>query len=102
MGKVWRKSWGGGSGGGGGATSAPSTPQIPSTPQLSDYESAAGTGPEVGVKTKSRRKGKAGRGYSFDSNGSHDILGIVMLEILKAEDLPRLKNSKLYLSNEYF
>jgi len=44
--------------------------------------------PAVKEKKKNRRKKD---GYSFGSE--NDIVGIVMLEIKSAEDLPRLKNS---------
>ncbi|KAJ3927163.1 MAG: phosphatidylserine decarboxylase-domain-containing protein [Lentinula lateritia] len=49
-----------------------------------------------GEKSKVRRKGEGKRrkrpAYSFGGGESNDIVGIVMLEIQKAEDLPKLKN----------
>jgi hypothetical protein len=42
---------------------------------------------------KVRRKDPSGKGYNFGSG--KDILGIVMLEISGAKDLPKLRNGKL-------
>ena len=77
MGEKFRRSWGGGS-----------TPGTPNTSE-SVFDESALSGVEA---AKCRRKGTSGRAYSLDSG--NDIMGIVMLEILKAEDLPKLKNSK--------
>ena len=42
-------------------------------------------------KSKFRKSwGAKGKDYNF--NAANDILGIVMLEIVKANDLPKLKN----------
>ncbi|KAJ3889118.1 phosphatidylserine decarboxylase-domain-containing protein [Lentinula edodes] len=52
--------------------------------------------PSASIKSKVRRKGEGKRrkrpAYSFGGGESNDIVGIVMLEIQKAEDLPKLKN----------
>ncbi|KAG6899888.1 hypothetical protein C0993_005687 [Termitomyces sp. T159_Od127] len=54
----------------------------PPTPGAEAGDSFAETRP------KRMRKGKS---YSYDA-GNNDIMGIVMLEVLRAQDLPRLKN----------
>jgi phosphatidylserine decarboxylase len=50
-----------------------------------------------------RGKGKKGTEYTLDHPAQHDILGIVMLEIEGAVDLPKLRNctSPWYEKNEY-
>ena len=45
------------------------------------------------AKAKMRRRKKE-VGYEF--KGSNDIVGIVMLEIQGAEDLPKISNSKFF------
>lgn len=41
-----------------------------------------------------RGRGKKGTGYTLDHPAQHDILGIVMLEIEGAVDLPKLRNCR--------
>jgi phosphatidylserine decarboxylase len=41
-----------------------------------------------------RGKGKKGTAYTLDHPAQHDILGIVMLEIEGAVDLPKLRNCR--------
>ncbi|KAG6812726.1 hypothetical protein H0H92_000943 [Tricholoma furcatifolium] len=42
---------------------------------------------------KRDRNGKGkGKAYELDVDGGNDVMGIVMLEVVKAEDLPRLRN----------
>lgn len=49
------------------------------------------TSPSIGKKRRPKFKRSKASEYNFASN--NDILGIVMLEIVGAENLPRLKNS---------
>ncbi|KAJ3850458.1 phosphatidylserine decarboxylase-domain-containing protein [Lentinula lateritia] len=67
-----------------------SSPDVTSPIQAPSMPSASGE------KSKVRRKGEGKRrkrpAYSFGGGESNDIVGIVMLEIQKAEDLPKLKN----------
>ena len=44
-------------------------------------------------KKKRLRKSWGGKKTDFDFNAANDVVGIVMLEIQGAKDLPRLKNS---------
>ncbi|KAF8055577.1 phosphatidylserine decarboxylase-domain-containing protein [Lyophyllum atratum] len=46
--------------------------------------------PAIEGKKGKGRRAREGKAYSLDAQ--NDILGIVMLEVLKAEDLPKLKN----------
>ncbi|KAJ3793371.1 phosphatidylserine decarboxylase-domain-containing protein [Lentinula aff. detonsa] len=59
-------------------------------------EKAASAGEKTKVRSSKRKgEGKQRRkrpSYSFGGGESNDIVGIVMLEIQKAEDLPKLKN----------
>ncbi|KAJ3782369.1 phosphatidylserine decarboxylase-domain-containing protein [Lentinula aff. detonsa] len=59
-------------------------------------EKAASAGEKTKVRPSKRKgEGKQRRkrpSYSFGGGESNDIVGIVMLEIQKAEDLPKLKN----------
>ncbi|KAG6896379.1 hypothetical protein C0992_008699 [Termitomyces sp. T32_za158] len=57
----------------------------PATPGPEDADTFVPPGETM---TKRIRKGRA---YSYDA-GNNDIMGIVMLEVLRAQDLPRLKN----------
>lgn len=73
--------------------SSPATPGVRSIAESGSSTPAteapsAGATSAVKEKKKNRRKKD---GYSF--GGENDIVGIVMLEIKSAEDLPRLKNS---------
>lgn len=43
---------------------------------------------------KSRGKKKKKRGFNLDAEHGKDILGIVVMEIKSADDLPRIKNSE--------
>jgi phosphatidylserine decarboxylase len=70
-------------------TSTTASSPLP-TPTLEAAAAIAATEAPVGEK-KSRRK-KTGKG-GFQFEGTNDIVGIVMLEIQSAEDLPRLSNS---------
>ncbi|KAJ8488862.1 hypothetical protein ONZ45_g13809 [Pleurotus djamor] len=84
------------------STSSPtvSTPSTPSTPEVSGLSTPVSSLPmdvatkEVAKrKMKTRRFKKGGKSTGEYSLGAeNDIVGIVMLEIQKAEDLPRLKN----------
>ncbi|KAG6839083.1 hypothetical protein C0991_006136, partial [Blastosporella zonata] len=68
------------------AAKDPLTPNTPLTPATPSTATAKG-------KTKMPKIGKEKhRAYSLDMDAGNDILGIVMLEIKRAEDLPRLKN----------
>lgn len=53
--------------------------------------------PEVAETKGRKRKGKGGNKSEFrlDAGGDHDIVGIVMLEIQNAKDLPKWKNGTL-------
>lgn len=64
-------------------SSTPVTPGPPGTP--------AELGKKTGGKKGGKKSGKHG-GYELMAEGQNDIVGIVMLEIQSAEDLPRLKN----------
>jgi phosphatidylserine decarboxylase len=78
-----------------GQTSQQQSPVVPpvreSTPEP-PAESAAGA--QQARKRKFRRRARE-NGYQF--NAENDIVGIVMVEILGAKDLPRLHNSALDL-----
>ncbi|KAH0584865.1 hypothetical protein H2248_008143 [Termitomyces sp. 'cryptogamus'] len=66
----------------------------PPTPGAEVIDPFGGDGEGKTRKRMGRKRvGKSGKGkaYSYDA-GDNDIIGIVMLEVLKAEDLPRLKN----------
>ncbi|KAG6838632.1 hypothetical protein C0991_010087, partial [Blastosporella zonata] len=68
------------------AARGPLTPNTPLTPATLSTATAKG-------KTKMPKIGKEKhRAYSLDMDAGNNILGIVMLEIERAEDLPRLKN----------
>ena len=83
FGRSWSSSSGGGGGGGAssgsdtGAVHAEGVPVGPSSPSVE-------TGSRMGWRRKS----------DFEFKGANDIVGIVMLEIQSADDLPRLANSK--------
>lgn len=48
---------------------------------------------EEGRERKRQMKKNLKREFGFDALGANDIVGIVMIEILGAVDLPKLKNS---------
>ena len=77
------------------ATPAPvdSLTAKPRTLSQSPAGSRSGT-PANRVKRPRFKRNKKGTDYSFSTD--NDILGIVMLEIACAEDLPKLKNSAFY------
>jgi len=57
--------------------------------------SIGGSSPELSGEQPARRKGKFRRGTrenGYQFNAENDIVGIVMIEILSAKDLPRLRN----------
>ena len=65
---------------------SPTTPSRPTTP---------GTPATVGKRARFRRKWRDQSGdYNFTA--AHDIIGIVMLDIKSAVDLPKLRNSKKF------
>ncbi|KAG6887647.1 hypothetical protein C0995_013752 [Termitomyces sp. Mi166 len=71
--------------------SAPPTPGAETV--VSDPFVGVDVDGKAGKKKKGKKKKEKGEGgaYAYDA-GDNDILGIVMLEVVKAEDLPRLKN----------
>ena len=50
--------------------------------------------PQVNQQKSKFRKSWGNKGKDFNFNAANDILGIVMLEIQGAHDLPKLKNSE--------
>jgi len=87
LGGKFRRSWGGGS--------APGMPGTPSSAiPTSDTQGSLGEAAEGTVRKPMirgmRKKGPSGKSYSF--HAGKDILGIVMLEIGRVEDLPKVKN----------
>ena len=72
---------------------------LPPTPGVEVVDSLIGIDGEGKTrKTMGRnRVGNSGKGkaYSYDA-GNNDIMGTVMLEVLRAEDLPRLRNSRVF------
>ena len=95
---------GGGGGGGEGGTKACRSPSRSSSPvpppaspiPLPSSPAVVGVDGDGGKKKRFRRKGS--EAYKFDSE-ANDVVGIVMLEIQGAVDLPRFKNSELSLSS---
>ncbi|KAG6909544.1 hypothetical protein DXG01_016937 [Tephrocybe rancida] len=77
--RLFRKSWG---------ASAPTTPSSEVGDPMDVVTPKVGKGRKGGLGKV--RKGKEGRAFSLDAG--NDIVGIVMLEVVRAEDLPRLKN----------
>ena len=81
-----------------GVSSAPSATGTPSpAPSSLSRPSTPGTPSAVPPTSAKRSKFKrkwASRNKDYNLNAAHDILGIVMLEIKGATDLPKLKNSK--------
>lgn len=75
---------------------SPSTTNFPTgvpTPPLTPPPSAVTARPPAGGKARfSKSWGAKNRHYNFSA--SNDIIGIVLLEIKGATDLPKLKNSK--------
>ncbi len=89
-----------------GLPSSPSTPTLP----VSASQSQSGTlTPTSGTRRSSAHKAKFRKswgakgpaGFNF-SAGPNDILGIVMLEIKGAKDLPKLRNSACFHSCSMF
>lgn len=72
------------------SSSTAATPGISPLPTPAS-ETAAPLGEKKSRKASGAKKTKSKAGYQFE--GGNDIVGIVMLEIQSAEDLPRLKNS---------
>jgi phosphatidylserine decarboxylase len=69
------------------ATLSPHTP----TPTVVAQQRSASVSPEPTVEKKRRfRRKRQGPDYNFSAE--NDIVGIVMLEIRGASDLPKLKN----------
>ncbi len=68
-------------------------------PSISDSSRPTTPGATTPKKKFGKPWKRKGRDYNF--NAANDILGIVMLEIHGATDLPRLKNSKSSFSAEY-
>jgi phosphatidylserine decarboxylase len=66
----------------------------PPTPSQSPSATSRSAIPGRRVRRPRFRRNKKGTDYSFSTG--NDILGIVMLEIGGAEDLPKLKNSALH------
>jgi hypothetical protein len=83
------------------SSTAPST--APSTALTVETASPAGSRPTTpgGDKEKKKRfrRGKKGRSSEYNLDTSRDMLGIVMLEIVGAENLPKLRNSGLTLTS---
>ena len=48
------------------------------------------------MKRPKFKRGTGEKGSTYNFGGEKDILGIVLLEVNKAEDLPKLKNSTLF------
>jgi phosphatidylserine decarboxylase len=77
-----------------------------SSASLVDATMAAGGGTATPKDMEKKAKGKGkGKGkkrnkknFNFDADHGKDILGIVVLEIQKAEDLPRIRSSKSSLA----
>lgn len=86
LGGKFRRSWGGGS-----APGTPATPSsaIPASDTQGSFDEAV-EGTSRKPKIRVMRKGTSGRPYSF--HAGKDILGIVMLEIGRVDDLPKVKN----------
>lgn len=75
-----------------GSPSAPNLPSGVSTPPLSPLPGALTARPQAGGKARFRKSwGPKNRDYNFSA--SNDIIGIVLLEIKGATDLPKLRNS---------
>ncbi|KAG6815105.1 hypothetical protein H0H87_005075, partial [Tephrocybe sp. NHM501043] len=68
--------------------SAPATP----TSEVEDPLASSVTTAKAPKMKKPKRGKDKDRAYSLDVDPGNDILGIVMLEVVRAEDLPRLKN----------
>lgn len=85
--RVFGKRWSTGSN-----NSGPASAIAPMTPLAKDAtnESESGGGPLLVQTPVATSKGD----YMFEAD--NDIVGIVMLEIIKAENLPRLKNSEFF------
>ncbi|ESK89527.1 phosphatidylserine decarboxylase [Moniliophthora roreri MCA 2997] len=86
--KRFRKSWGS-------RRTSGNIPTVGSERTASESSSGSGSGGSSGNERAERRKERKERSrrkseYSF--GGQNDIVGIVMLEIQSASDLPRLKN----------
>ncbi|RXW20222.1 hypothetical protein EST38_g5632 [Candolleomyces aberdarensis] len=71
------------------SSSTPGTP-LAASPLPTPILEAAPTGEKKSRKASGTKKSKSGAEYQFE--GGNDIVGIVMLEIQSAEDLPRLSN----------
>jgi phosphatidylserine decarboxylase len=73
---------------------SPNTP-TPTHPRSSSGSSTPPIAPASAKKKNFKRKWAARKKADYNLSASNDILGIVMLEIQGASDLPRLKNSQL-------
>ncbi|KAJ2928704.1 hypothetical protein H1R20_g8360, partial [Candolleomyces eurysporus] len=71
------------------SSSTPGTP-LGASPLPTPILEAAPIGEKKSRKASGAKKSKSGAEYQFE--GGNDIVGIVMLEIQSAEDLPRLSN----------
>jgi phosphatidylserine decarboxylase len=72
------------------------TPSTP-TPTLFSPPRAASASPEpTGGKKRPFKKKRSNKRSDYNFSAANDIVGIVMLEIKGATDLPRLKNSALF------
>jgi phosphatidylserine decarboxylase len=76
------------------ATLSPHTP----TPTMATQQRSASLSPEpTGVKKRPFKKKWSSKKPDYNFSAENDIVGIVMLEIRGASDLPKLKNSALPL-----
>ncbi|KDQ52654.1 hypothetical protein JAAARDRAFT_39909 [Jaapia argillacea MUCL 33604] len=66
------------------------SPSVPPTPRTQSSTEVPGVG--AGDKKKKFRKSWGGKLVEYNFSAANDIVGIVMLEIKSASDLPKLKN----------
>jgi hypothetical protein len=71
------------------------------TPPLKPSSTTMSAGTSTGVRKKSRPKFKRSKASEYNFATNSDVLGIVLLEIVGAENLPRLKNSELFLLDPF-
>jgi phosphatidylserine decarboxylase len=76
------------------SSSAASTPSLPSTRQSSFASETSGKA-KAGRRKKLPGPWHGQKGGAYELEADNDIVGIVMLEIHGATDLPRLRNSEL-------
>lgn len=83
-----------GGGGGGEGARSPSRSSSPAPPPASPIPSSPALGVDGDVGKKKRFTSRKGsEAYRFEAE-ANDVVGIVMLEIQGAVDLPRFKNSE--------